>query len=176
MKLKNQLMMMVALSVLLGLGARVVQKSPVPFWGFPKVVELVQPKEVLAEVTTGKVEEAFPPSDKPYEVKLSTAIGLFMKKKSANIHFVDARDPKLYADGHMAGATNIPFEKLSQYADSLNTIPKAELVVAYCDGGDCHLSHDLADYMVSHGWTRVAVYTGGWAEWSTETEFTETGK
>jgi rhodanese-related sulfurtransferase len=176
MKLTQQLLVMVALSVLLGLGARVVQKQPVPFWGFPKPIALIQPKDAFADVNTVSAEDAFPPSDKPYEVKLATAIGLYSKQKKANVHFIDARDPKLYAEGHIIGATNVPFEKVGEYQDTLNTIPKTELAVLYCDGGDCHLSHDLSEYMISHGWTRVAVYTGGWAEWSKETEFTESSK
>lgn len=174
MTLTRQLLVMVTLSVLLGLGARVVQKQTVPFWGFPKPLALIQPKEALADVTTVSADEAFPPSDKAYEVKLATAIGLYSKQKKSNVHFVDARDPKLYGEGHITGATNIPFEKLGAYQETLDAIPKGDLVVLYCDGGDCHLSHDLAEHMLGHGWTRVAVYVGGWAEWSAETEFTET--
>ncbi len=176
MTLTKQLLVMVALSVLLGLGARVVQKQTVPFWGFPKPIALIQPPVAFGEAAMVTAAEAFPPSDKPYDVTLATAIGLYSKQKKANVHFVDAREPKLYNEGHITGATNIPFEKLGEYLDTLNAIPKTDLVVLYCDGGDCHLSHDLSEYMLGHGWTRVAVYTGGWAEWSTETEFTETAQ
>jgi rhodanese-related sulfurtransferase len=173
MKLSGQVLTVVALSVLLGLGARVVQKQPVPFWGFPKPVELIQPKAAFAGAESISPDSAFAPSDKPYEVDISMAMGLYMKRKKSNIHFIDAREPELYAEGHIPGAQNIPFERIATYGDSLKTLPKSDLFVLYCDGGDCHQSHDLAEYMLANGWQRITVYTGGWAEWSKETDFVD---
>jgi rhodanese-related sulfurtransferase len=171
MSLSRQLLIVAGVSIVLGLGARVAQKQTVPFWGFPQPIQLkvVTPDVMGAE--TVSPDSAFAPSDTPYKIELSTAMGLFMKMKKTNTHFIDARDPQLYAEGHIPGAENIPFEKVGEYAAKLDSIPKTELVVCYCDGGDCHLSHDLAQYMVDAGWKRVAVYEGGWAEWSAETDF-----
>jgi rhodanese-related sulfurtransferase len=173
MKLSGQLWMMVVLSILLGLGARVMQKQTVPFWGFPKPVELIQPKMAFAGAETVTPDSAFVPSDRPYSVDLSMAMGLYMKRKKSNVHFVDAREPELFAAGHIPGARNIPFEQVAKYGDTLKTIAKTDLLVLYCEGGDCHQSHDLAEYLVANGWRRVAVYAGGWAEWSKETDFVE---
>ena len=164
---------MVALAVLLGVGARVVQKQSVPFWGFPKPIELIQPKKAFAGAESVSPDSAFAPADKPYEVNLSLVMGLYMKRKKSSIHFIDSREPKLYQEGHIPGAMNIPFEQVSKYVDSLKTLPKHDLVILYCDGGDCHLSHDLAEYMLAEGWNRLAVYTGGWEEWSKETDFVD---
>lgn len=177
MGLTRQLFAMVVLAVLLGLGARVVQHRPVPFWGWPRPAELIQPVVPIAGAeTTVSPDSAFVPADHAYKIDLSAAIGLYMKSKKNHIHFIDARDPKLYGVGHIPGATNIPFEKLTQYADSLNQFPKSDLSVLYCDGGDCHLSLDLSEYMLGKGWKRIAVYEGGWAEWSKETDMVETSK
>jgi rhodanese-related sulfurtransferase len=156
------------------LGARVVQKQAVPFWGFPKPIETIAvPPDVMA-VESVSPDSAFAPSDKPYKIELSTVMGLYMKRKKTNVHFVDARETKLYGEGHIPGAVNIPFERVEKNAAKLDSIPKTDLVVIYCDGGDCHLSHDLAAYMIEGGWKRVAVYEGGWAEWSQETDFVST--
>jgi rhodanese-related sulfurtransferase len=173
MKLSRQLWVMAALAILLGLGARVVQNHRVPLWGFPRPVALIQPKMAYAGAESVSPDSAFTPSDKPYEVDLSMVMGLYMKRKKSNVHFLDAREPKLYLEGHIPGARNVPFEQVAKYGDTLKTVPKTDLLVLYCDGGDCHLSHDLAEYLLANGWQRVAVYVGGWAEWSKETDFVE---
>jgi rhodanese-related sulfurtransferase len=168
MTLSKQFLLMLCVSVLLGLGARVVQKNPVPYWGFPKPKELIQVPDAVADPGATAPDSAFVPSDKAYEIKLNTASGLYMSRKKYNIHFLDARESSLYDAGHILGSVNIPFEKLSDYTDALGKMPKTDLYVLYCDGGTCHLSHDLADYMLANGFRRCAVYTGGWAEWSVE--------
>lgn len=173
MKLSGQILAMAALSILLGLGARVVQKNPIPFWGFPKPIELVKPTAAFAGAESVAVDSAFAPSEKPYEVDLSMTMGLFMKRKKSNVHFIDARETVLYAEGHIPGSRNIPFDQIGKYADSLKTLPKTDLYLLYCDGGDCHSSHDLAEYMLANGWRRIAIYSGGWLEWSKETDFIE---
>ncbi len=173
MSLSRQLLVLVGVSIILGLGARTVQKSTIPFWGFPKPIELITPREAFAVDDAVSPDSAFAPADKPYAVKLSTVMGLYMKRKKNNVHFVDARESKLYGEGHIPGAVNIPFEHVAE--QEAIAIPKDDLIVVYCDGGDCHLSHDLAAYMLEGGWKRIAVYEGGWAEWSTETDFTSTG-
>jgi len=173
MALSRQLLVMVGLAVLLGFGARVVQKHPVPFWGFPKPIELVQPKAAFAGADAVSADSAFAPSDKPYDVDLSAAMGLFMKRKKAAVHFIDARAHELYVTGHVPSAVSVPFEKLADCLDDLHAIPQSELCVLYCEGEGCHLAHDLSEYMLSQGWKRIAIYTGGWDEWMEETDFVE---
>jgi rhodanese-related sulfurtransferase len=171
----KQIIMLITLTILLGLGARVVQDNPVPFWGFPQPIKLIQPPGVMAETAIVSSSEAFPPASQPYAVNYVTVLGLFGKQKRDSIHFVDARDPALYAAGHIPGSANIPFEMLGEYLPKLNDIPKNQLVVFYCDGGDCRLSHDLAEYALSQGWNRLCVFEGGWEEWSKESDFVTTG-
>ncbi len=173
MTLSRQLLALVGVSVVLGLGARAVQQETIPFWGFPKTIEMISPKDAFAVEKAASPDSAFAPADKPYEINLATVMGLYMKRKKNNVHFVDARESKLYGEGHIPGAVNIPFEHVAE--QEAIAIPKEDLVVLYCDGGDCHLSNDLAAYMLEGGWKRVAVYEGGWEEWSAETDFTTAG-
>ncbi|MBU0509038.1 rhodanese-like domain-containing protein [Patescibacteria group bacterium] len=173
MTLTKQLLLMVAISVLLGLGARFIQKSPVPFWGFPKPVELIQPTAAIAKPDAVSPDSAFVSADKPYEVDFATTMGLFMKQKKAAVHFLDARAPELYAAGHVPGAINLPYEKIEKFKAVLDSLPKDELFVTYCEGGDCHDSHDLAELMIARGWKRMAVFVGGWEVWMEETDFVE---
>lgn len=175
MTMTRQFLLMVFASVLLGLGARVAQKSPVPFWGFPKPIQLIQPAMAIAGAASVSPDSAFVPADQPYSVDFSTAMGLYMKRKKANVHFLDARDAKQYAEGHISGAVNIPFERVAEFDAEIDKMPKPDLYVLYCDGGDCHLSHDLSEYMLNKGFKRLAVYVGGWVEWSKEaSDFIET--
>jgi rhodanese-related sulfurtransferase len=172
----KQVFMFCIIAVLLGLGARIIQLEPVPFWGFPKPLELIQPKPLgAAELVKTEIDEAFAPSDQAYAVDYATCFSLYGKRKKENIQFVDARAEDLYAAGHIPGATNIPFEFLDKYAAKMDALPKDNLIVIYCDGGDCHLSHDLAEYALASGWTRLAVFEGGWAEWTAESDFIATG-
>lgn len=171
--LSRQFLVMLVAAVLLGVGARVVQKTTVPFWGFPKPIELIQPKMGFAAVNTASPDSAFVPAEQAYLVDFSTTMGLYSKRTKYNVHFIDARDVPLYNAGHIPGAVNIPFEKVAQYTEAFNSMPAGDLYLLYCDGGDCHLSKDLAEYMQGKGYKRLAVYEGGWNEWSKETEFIE---
>jgi hydroxyacylglutathione hydrolase len=89
------------------------------------------------------------------------AEALFRKELAV---FVDSRDEGKFSAGHIPDALLMPYE---DYRDGLRRmlVPKAALVVIYCDGGDCELSHDLARLLVRDGWRRVRVYEGGWEEW-----------
>ncbi len=86
---------------------------------------------------------------------------LFQKELAA---FVDARDAEKFAAGHIPGAINLP---TSAYRDGEADLPlpKGFLVVIYCDGGHCELSHELADLLVDDGYRKVRVYEGGYEEW-----------
>ena len=168
----KQLLMMFGLAVLVSVVARSFQDKTIPFWGFPERIPLIEPKAAIAAENVA-VSEAYPPADAPYKASYATVSALYMKRKKENIHFVDARDPKLYGEGHIPGALNIPYEKLGDFQARLDSIPKGELVLIYCDGGDCHLSHDLSETMIQQGWKRIIVYEGGWEEWTSETDLVE---
>lgn len=168
----KQLLLMLGLAVLVSVAARPFQDKTIPFWGIPEPLKLLEPKVALA-AETASAEVAFPAADLPYKVSYEVTSALYMKRKKENVHFVDARDVPLYNEGHIPGAANIPFEHVADYQKALDSIPKTELVLIYCDGGDCHLSHDLSEHMNQRGWKRVAVYEGGWAEWTSETDLVE---
>lgn len=52
---------------------------------------------------------------------------------------VDVRPPEEYAQGHIAGALNIPLDKLKK---ELKQLPRDREVVAYCRGPWCVLSYE----------------------------------
>jgi rhodanese-related sulfurtransferase/DNA-binding transcriptional ArsR family regulator len=52
---------------------------------------------------------------------------------------IDVRPPEEYAQGHIAGALNIPLEKLMR---RLKELPRDREIVAYCRGPWCVLSYE----------------------------------
>ena len=175
MSLGKQLSTLMIAAVLLGLGARVATHSDLPFWGYWEPIKLVAPPIIIADDAMAKPDSAFAKSTSAYEVNLAATMVLHMKRNKSNIHFVDAREDTLYKAGHIPGAINVAFDHIDKDSEKFLALPKDDLIVIYCDGGDCHLSHDLAEFALAQGYSRLAVFTGGWEEWSKETDMIETG-
>jgi rhodanese-related sulfurtransferase len=113
-----------------------------------------------------------PPQDLGKEINTVTAKRIFDEKKAL---FIDARPAAQFGEGHIPGAINVYAEDFNPNIPMLLKLPNDTLVVAYCGGGLCELSHDLADKLRTLGFKRVVVYTGGTAEWN-EKNYPFTGK
>ena len=80
---------------------------------------------------------------------------------------VDTRPKRgKYDVGHIPGAINIPTEQLEQYKGVLPS-DKAALLVFYCQGLKCGLSHKAAFMAEKWGYTNVSVYAKGYPDWKT---------
>ncbi len=83
-----------------------------------------------------------------------------------NVTLVDARPAaRKYDLGHIPTAINIPDSQFDQLAPRLLPQDKSQLVVFYCDGPECILSHNSAFKAEKLGYTNVKVYAGGFPEW-----------
>jgi len=86
--------------------------------------------------------------------------------KRADVTIVDARPAaRKYDIGHIPTAVNIPDTQFDQLAPKLLPQDKAQLVIFYCDGPECILSHNSAFKAEKLGYTNVRVYAGGFPEW-----------
>ena len=86
--------------------------------------------------------------------------------ENGSAFFLDARSPSEYALGHIKGARLVPFEDLDEYViEATADIPSDALIITYCDGEACMLSHDLALYLKDFGFERVYVLINGWTLW-----------
>lgn len=95
---------------------------------------------------------------------------------NGNAYIVDARSPEAFADGHIPGAINIPYDRLPQYYDGLTElVPIDATVVCYCWSITCDFSDQLATELKILGYTDVVVFTGGWEDWLNAGYDTETG-
>lgn len=118
--------------------------------------------------------DAMPPPDEG-GVRAVTYQQVLMLLRNEDVLFMDARRKDEYDGGHIPRAMNVDIQQFeldpsyrSQMMQQLYSLDKRRPVVAYCGGGNCELSHKLADVLRSVGFEHVFIYTGGWNEYSTK--------
>lgn len=98
---------------------------------------------------------------KPLAIKIDKAYQLYKQ----GVKFIDARMPDEFAEGHIKGAINIPFDGDESYRNILNSFSKEEILVTYCSGTECDLSILLGDELFEKGFKKVYIFFGGWNDW-----------
>jgi rhodanese-related sulfurtransferase len=82
-----------------------------------------------------------------------------------NVMIIDARPYQVkYIKGHIPGAVSIPFSKFDKKIDLLPK-DKSTLLIYYCGGLKCKLSHKSAKKAKALGFTNVKVFAKGYPEW-----------
>ncbi len=106
-----------------------------------------------------------PDVGRPIQVQIAK-VKAFFDAKAAMI--VDAREPAEYAEGHIPGAINMPYDQVVTDPERLEKFDaQGKPIIVYCGGGTCELSMNLGYALVNAGQKKVLVYMGGWPEWST---------
>lgn len=96
-------------------------------------------------------------------IKISEAKEVFNIKQAV---FFDARDKELFDQGHIKGAKNLPWHSVDDYfIDIVNGMSNDTLIITYCDGENCDLSHELAIFLRDIGFPNVKVLINGWTVW-----------
>ncbi len=86
--------------------------------------------------------------------------------EAGTVIIIDARAVDVYAEGHIAGAVNVPFDRLPEYYERLTELASPDAaIVCYCFGPTCDFSDQLATELKIMGYTNVRVFTGGWEYW-----------
>ena len=81
------------------------------------------------------------------------------------VAIIDSRPAaRQYDPGHIPGAINIPDTQFEKMADKLPT-DKASVLIFYCGGLECPLSHNSAFKAEKLGYTQVKVYPAGMPDW-----------
>lgn len=84
-------------------------------------------------------------------------------------YVIDARGADKFSQGHINGAANFyGGDVQSRIPDILASVPRDRVILIYCDGGECELSHHVADVLKQFGYGPVFIFTGGWAEWTSK--------
>ncbi|MDP2827627.1 MAG: rhodanese-like domain-containing protein [Sulfuricellaceae bacterium] len=82
------------------------------------------------------------------------------------VMLIDSRPAaRQYDPGHIPGAVNIPDSKFDQMAGSLPQ-DKSTLLIFYCGGLECMLSHNSAFKAEKLGYTNIRVYADGSPDWA----------
>ncbi|MBI4995527.1 MAG: rhodanese-like domain-containing protein [Rhodocyclales bacterium] len=82
-----------------------------------------------------------------------------------DVVIIDSRPAaRRYDVGHIPGALNIPDTQFDKFKHLLPE-DKAKLLIFYCGGLDCMLSHDSAKKAEALGYANIKVYAEGEPEW-----------
>lgn len=96
-------------------------------------------------------------------IPLIQAEKIFKENKAV---FIDARSQEDYNRSHIKGALNLPMHKIDEkFMDIAQKLAPDRLIITYCDGENCSLSHDLAEFLLSAGFSRVKVLVNGLSVW-----------
>lgn len=108
------------------------------------------------------------------EISVKDAAMLFASGRAV---FLDARSQFEFEQGHIQGAISLPpREFASQFQDIKPRLMGKEVIITYCDGERCPLSHALAEHLRGAGLKNVRVLKNGWTLWTTEKLPVERGR
>ena len=80
--------------------------------------------------------------------------------------FLDARDKGLFEQGRIKGAKSLPWYSVDDhFIDIVEGIVNDTLIITYCDGETCDLSHKLALFLKEMGFSNVKILVNGWTVW-----------
>lgn len=81
-----------------------------------------------------------------------------------DVAIIDSRPARLYTEGHIPTAINIPDTQFDKFV-SLLPEDRSKLVIFYCNGLKCPLSHSSARKAETLGHTNIVVYAAGFPDW-----------
>lgn len=106
------------------------------------------------------------PNHYPKRVDVNFVKQYAVVPKLDGVTIVDARPTaRKYDIGHIPTAVNIPDSQFDKLAPTLLPKDKSQLVIFYCDGPECMLSHNAAFKAEKLGYTNIRVYTDGFPDW-----------
>ena len=109
------------------------------------------PTVTAAELTAGKISKQ--------RVRIVMDAG--------NAILIDARDAGEYAEGHLPGAINIPYDNFVDYQHILDErVPYDATIIVYCTSKTCDLGEKLIRELRLMDYQHVVLYPGGWDAWS----------
>ena len=156
-KIYKEIILIVVLSGTFGIVYNLIAEKSIPF--VPVKAEV---KNVTDSVLFGGTQVKDDYFDKT--VSFEQVEKLLDKK---DVQFVDARSPEQYAEGHIGNAVNLfpLMEEQDELLIKVNELPHEKILIIYCDGGDCDLSHELAKILFEFGYKQTFLYQGGWEDW-----------
>ena len=132
------------------------------------LTRVYQTKEERLSITIGKIltGQDLPKniSSLPMATISQPEFKKFIQEKRGPI--LDVRAEELYREGHILGAISLPYEDFENAYNQLqeHLQPLDLPIVLYCSGPACTDSTLVQKALVALGYTKTAVFKGGWAE------------
>ncbi len=105
-------------------------------------------------------------STAPQNLRVLAPDWLMEKIKSGStddIFVIDVRGPELYAEGHVPGATNIPFKTVAK-TENLSKLPKTKQIVVVCKSGQTASMINAILNMLGYNAVTLKGGMKGWTE------------
>ena len=126
-------------------------------------VNLVRPEGIPFVATWSMAETTGADSGDNLAISLEDAAALFADDAAV---FLDARPRKAYDQGHIKNAVSLPWQKVDNHFETvIVTLDPEAMIITYCDGESCDLSHELALFLKEMGFENVRVLVNGWTVW-----------
>jgi rhodanese-related sulfurtransferase len=145
-----------------------VAASPLPAAPPTETAVLAPPPASLAPAPVDGPALAVPtsPAANVYEIELPE---FQQRLAEPGAVLVDARPEIFHRFGHIPGALALPRDEFEVYYPKhrakLEPYKNQEILV-YCQGSSCEDSHLVASALTKLGYTRLAVFVGGWNAWT----------
>jgi len=81
---------------------------------------------------------------------------------------VDARPGLFYKMGHIPGAISLPATTKDlggEIRKVFSGVPPGKIIAVYCADKNCENAETVAKQLVQIGYSRIFIYSDGWAEW-----------
>lgn len=104
--------------------------------------------------------------------KIKSATELKARMDKGNVQVIHALDAENYRKGHIPGAANIDYEKMTP---QMLPATKESPLIFYCASPFCPVSRMAANKATSWGYSHVAVYEGGMSDWRSSGMPVDTG-
>lgn len=164
------LLVLATIALTAGILINQFRADPIPLVYASKTARL---EKAVASVQNAKPAETeiAPETAGPSEVR-DIDLGEFrdlLTKQNALV--LDARPEIFHRLGHVPGALALPRDDFESYYQKHRTkleSYKNRTLLIYCQGSSCEDSHLVADALSHLGYLRLAVFTGGWNQWTQE--------
>ena len=79
--------------------------------------------------------------------------------------FIDVRNPRFYAKGHIPGAHHFDFKYNFDESKLESVAKKDQPIIIYCSGIKCSRSYRASAKALAWGFSKVHYFRGGFADW-----------
>ncbi|HCA41811.1 MAG TPA: hypothetical protein DEP28_01005 [Bacteroidetes bacterium] len=172
--MKKQILIILGICVVVSLAANFLSPKGIPLFidesryqeGTPNINNNTQQTNTTGNLVANPNYDKKLGFVKPQNIGYELARQLHERK----MLFIDGRRKDEFAQGHIPGAINIPYEEFYAMpeADKKNLLKDYkpdDIMVVYCGGGECEVSIDLAYEIAKVGFNSTNIYRGGYKEW-----------